>query len=436
MSRLRAALIYSLLLLALAIFTAGCAVQTEAELQDGVAPVKTAELPLAPPTGEAHLPDPQPTIAALQTANALHTPPSSTRGDSPEAEEVLRRWREAIERVRTLRITQQWTEFDSRQEVYSNWDLHSVEEVFSVVEPEKAHYRVKVTLAHGDFTIVYNDQGAYLKASWHPEVIRPWPDVHEDAYWTEIGDYSGFQMLRPQVSLYSLVEHKEVDGRKVTELVVKVGNSGQAGTGGTRILLDEATWLPYCITWYGPAADGGTEPTREVTFTRLEVNPPLNEGELALELPDPQASVTVYAPPHWGNPLPTYATVADAQREAGFTLFEPASGISGVVETLAYVEIAGTKQPLFSMNNRAIMESTYLPTFDFASTLSTANWGGATASVVPTEISVDGRAAQSYDEGFRVRLRFERHGTQIQVVAQTKDEAIELARSLRLVGGE
>ncbi len=398
------------------------------------------------------LPYAQPSTEALRSRPTLTPPPTvdpvvarDPRGDTPEADAIVKQWMHAAKDIRSLHGSQNFALINpdgsresDRHDIYQG--KVSTDEWYDGLETRDGkllRYRVVVHNEHGDFTTLYDGKGAYRTWSWLKEVYRPWPDgAAFNAYWhDDIDSTSILYALYPEASTsttYELVGRKELDGRKVIELREMDGS----GTRGNEVYLDEVTYLPYRFIQH-PRGAASSAPSYEITFSKLEINGPVGDADFKLNLP--ADTVTIYEHTHWGPQMPIYSTVSDAHTAAGFAFFEPQSWAPQEIKTLYYVERDSKLSPVLFMSqgDASILQGLYLPITDQGDRFALqfdSNVGMQDVQV--TKVDIDGQPAEwviGKDSGGRGRLRLSREGTQIEIRISTLEKAIETARILMRV---
>lgn len=418
--------------------------------QRGVGPVPTGGVPLTIPGAQATI---QGSVAVATAQQATHVAYElnwvdrlKLNGSDPEAEAVLKRWQNALRGLKSISGSQVFMQIEPDgtrhaldSDKITNWDAQGTEERYAEIDrgSEGGRYYVALHMPTGDLITSYDGKDAYRTWTWmENDVFRPLPDRSaKNAYWADdIDDMAFANKLVPKPSVYSFVGRREIDGRAVAELVVKSGNSGDGGSTGTHVFLDEQTNLPYRIVIYPTGGGSKKLPAFETTFTRVQINPPLSDAEFRPAMgPD---TWSVYEPVNarWsGYDLPVYGSVEEAEKAAGTPIFAPGGKSIGEVPTWGFVEKSSGRKAVISLENGTILEGLHLPQVTNGGYRFSGRASTRLGEYETTKVEVGGIAAEVWAElgGKVVRLRMVREGTQIEITASSKEKALEVAASLQ-----
>ena len=365
-------------------------------------------------------------------------------GDSPEAEEALNRWKEAIRGVKSVRGSQllmqiepDGTRHPRPEDQY--YGLIGTDERYDGLDtPEVSpRYYVAAHTRRGDFITSYDGREGYRTWTWMNDIFQPLPDTSAShAYWADDIDSTAFlHMLRPTRATYSYAGKRKLDGRSVVELVVKQGNYADGGMTGTHVFLDEATYLPYRLSFYPTSKTSRAATGGERTFTRLEINIPMSDADFRPPFGADTRIIHEPVQPGWtGYTIPAFASVVEAQKEAGVPLFTPGGTWEGEVPVWGFVEQDGKRVPIVSFMDGTILEGVYLPQITEDGTRFSMRASARLGEIESTSIKVGGLDAEWQTVNGTDLLRMVRDGTSIEIRASSQEEAIGIAEGLKPVG--
>jgi hypothetical protein len=367
-------------------------------------------------------------------------------GSDPEAEATLKRWRDALRGLKSISGRQVFMLIDpdgTRREPSAAWDRHwsaqGTDERYDdlVAGEEGGRYYVTLHTPRGDLITAYDGENAYRTWSWMKEdVFRPLPDGSaKNAYWIDdTGDVAFASFLVPTPAFYSYAGRHEIDGRAVVELVVESDSYGNGGMMGTRVFLDEKTNLPYRLITYPSVGDRQKLPAFERTFTGVQINPVLSDADFRPPLGPETWFVFEPVNSGWtGYKLPVYGSIAEAEKEAATPLFAPRGMIDGEVPAWGFVEKDKGRKAVISLENGTILEGVHLPRVTDPGARFSLRAGTLLGQYDVTRVDVNGIPAELWTEpgGYAVRLRMIREGTEIEIRAASKEEALKVAASLQ-----
>lgn len=356
-------------------------------------------------------------------------------------EAVVDRWKKAAGAVRTYRVTHNFryirpdrtpepvaTFVAGRTEAYEYPITidETADFAGATKQPPEMRYKVTVHYANQDITTLYDGKDAYRYDSRNPtEVFSPLPESYaQNAYWIDdAGELSFFGYLYPEQVSYELLGSTTQDGRNLLELLVVSGNRGPAGISGTRVFIDEATYLPYRVATYHTYEE--RKDGLERTFGDLQVNVPLTNDDFQLQLPTD--SVRVFEQAHWAPSLPSYRTLEEAAANAGYTLFAPAGAMPTEVLTTNYVEKDGKRTPtlFFEYGDISFTQGRYLQHGLYKCGQSVPD-----AGYTDSRVDIDGQTA-SLCVGPSNTMLLVMVGTLVLMEGfETEREAIEVVRTL------
>ncbi|HET9494925.1 MAG TPA: hypothetical protein VFR15_11905 [Chloroflexia bacterium] len=371
-------------------------------------------------------------------------------GSSPEAEAALKQWQNALRGLKSISGNQVFMLIEpdgtrhappAANDPY--WNRQSTVERYDGVDmaAEEGRWRYYVALhtPTGDMITSYDGTHAYRTWSWMKEdVFRPLPDEYaQNGYWIDdTGDLAFANYLVPTSGIYSYAGRHEIDGQPVVELVVESGSYGNGGMTGTRVFLDEQTSLPYRFITYPDVEDRDKIPASERTFTHLQINPTLSDADFRPPL-GPNTWF-VYEPVNagWtGYKLPVYGSVAEAEKEAGTPLFAPGGTVDGDIPAWGFVEKDNERKAVISLEDGTVLGGVHLPRVTDPGARFSLRAGTLLGQYDITKVDVNGIPAELWTEsgGMTVRLRMIREGTEIEIRAASKEEALKVATSLQRV---
>ncbi len=414
-----------------------------------------------------------PSIVPTMALSSSSTP-DPTLPPMSDAGEIVRKWQAAADGIHTLRVTQSFMLIKadgSRSSIPDSWGgPRTTDEVLEFIPGMYGRYKFVEHIREGDYTELYGGERTYRYRSWTNELYYPgYDEVHvpgersDPDPWKRIEDISTRSRgMGPEVD-YKLIGRSNIEGHSLVELIVTADAPDSVSLvramAGDRVYIDEATYLPYRMTYKKGLSRMSSYSDEygafEVTFKDVEINGGVTSADFSPPSRQDTIKVTYsvlgWAPEQAYEQISKqgYSSTAQAAKALNFQLFEPQGGVKpvqgralpgDVVNTLYTVEKNGSKSSVVAINTDKweILEGTYIPaavTEIFAIHLFIDRSSPDKASTV----NITGQPAtlQEYGGGDFGHLLLTRYGTQILIRRQgyegSKEEAIELARNLQPV---
>jgi hypothetical protein len=196
------------------------------------------------------------------------------------------------------------------------------------------------------------------------------------------------------------------------------------------VYLEQTSLLPYR---YVVPISSESKYAIEHTFTELEVNQSLSDADFKLDPHFTADTVRIFEQAYLAPNMPTFNSIREAQQQAGFALFEPDNGVLKDVATIYYIEKQSRRTPVIRavLGNSTLTQGLYIPV---ASDHYSLRFGEILDDKHVSAAQIDGQPAEwRTGPNGELRLRLEREGTWIEIRAPTKEEAIDIAKSLKAV---